>query len=55
MDVNISLSSGKYLYAETGNMIINEIMRCLSGKELSVESAKYLLDEVKKVIDQTPL
>lgn len=35
---------------DKGNTIIEEILSCISGKGLTVESAKYLLDETAKEI-----
>lgn len=35
---------------DKGNAIIEEILSCISGKGLTVESAKYLLDETAKEI-----
>lgn len=35
---------------DKGNAIIEEILSCVTGKGLTVESAKYLLDETAKEI-----
>jgi hypothetical protein len=52
MDCNIILENGEMVEMEKGNQIINEIIGCLKGRDLTVLSAGFLLDESKKEIER---